>query len=469
RLASALTRAFSVHAVSTHLLETEAWDLGAVHYDLLQGISDDFLLYKAPQHDAVSDRDHAVWGGVVEASYRVFDLFLARLAALTGPECRIALAADSGYRTGGDRPASPVRTLEEADTWRNDQGFAAITGPGVEKSSLVGAHLRGLASTICTLGDLEESLPWQLPAWLSFNERAKRVYATCEAPEPTIARSALPWSEADLARLKQFLSNEDQSAAAKAMLEARFAMAQSLRQVGEIARSASILEQIVKLQPHSLRWQSTLFELNLARRDFAAAQHQIDLAVENALDPVLLAVARAQLLLAKREPKAAIAALQTAPMVALVLRTRGDCFAHLERWSEAEDDYRQAIVLAPRGGAAYEGLGRSLLAQSRFAEVAALAIDSETVFGATALSSYHLGIACYRMGEIEDAMLAWERSVAIAPGFAPAYHKLTSLFRHDRPDPAKAAMFHALGRVARHVRLKQRTALSKEKSSHLST
>ncbi|MEL6577288.1 MAG: tetratricopeptide repeat protein, partial [Pseudomonadota bacterium] len=155
----------------------------------------------------------------------------------------------------------------------------------------------------------------------------------------------------------------------------------------------------------------------------------------------------------------AVGAVCKTSMAALALRTKADCHARLGQWPEAEHDYRRAIALAPRVGASYEGLGRCLLAQGRFAEVAALALDSEAIFGATALSSYHLGIACYRMGEIEGALRAWERSIAIAPSFAPAYHKLTGLFRYDRPDPAKAAMYHALGRVARNVRLKREVRL----------
>ncbi|MEL6577714.1 MAG: alkaline phosphatase family protein, partial [Pseudomonadota bacterium] len=329
RLASALTRAFSVHAVSTHLLETEPSDLAAVHYELLQQLSDDFLLYAAPQHDAVSDRDHAVWGAVVDAGYRVFDLFLARLAALAGPACRIALVADSGYRTGADRPAFPVRTQEEADNWRNDQGFAAILGPGVVATSLVGAHIRGLASTVCTLGGLEEAISWQLPAWLSFSNNMERAFEIGDGGEQTVANAAMLWSQTEMARLHQLLGAEGHGVAARALLEARYAMAQSLRQVGQIAQAAAILEQIVTLQPHAFRWQSTYFELNLVRRDFDAAQRQIEAAVESALDPVLIAVARAQLLLAQREPEAAIEVLQTAPTAALALRTKADCHARL--------------------------------------------------------------------------------------------------------------------------------------------
>ncbi|MEM8760536.1 MAG: tetratricopeptide repeat protein, partial [Pseudomonadota bacterium] len=456
RLASALTRAFSVHAVSTHLLEAEPWDLAAVHYELLQQISDDLLLYAAPQHDAVSDRDHAIWGSAVDASYRVFDLFLARLAALAGPDCRVALVADSGYRNGAERPLAPARTQDEADSWRNGEGFAAIIGPGVETTPLVGAHIRGLASTICSLGDLEESIAWPLPAWLTLAQGVAREFAVAKGGEPTVATVADVWSESEMARLQQLLDGEGTCAAATSMLENRFAIAQSLRSVGEVSQAATLLEQIVALQPQSLRWQSMLFELNLARRDFDAAGRQIEAAVESALDPALIAVARAELLLAKREPDAAMAALQSAPSTALTLRIKADCQARLGHWSEAEGGYRRAIAMAPRIGAAYEGLGRSLLAQGRFAEVAALAMDSEAVFGATALSSYYLGMACYRLGEVESALRAWERSIAIAPSFAPAYHKLTSLFRYDRPEPTKAAMYHALGRVARSVRQKRR-------------
>ncbi|MEM9762328.1 MAG: tetratricopeptide repeat protein, partial [Pseudomonadota bacterium] len=401
-------------------------------------------------------RDHAVWGTAVDASYRVFDLFLARLAALAGPECRVALVADSGYRAGAERPPAPARTQEEADSWRSGEGFAAIIGPGVAPTPLAGAHIRGLAATICALGDLEETIAWPLPAWLTLAGGVAREFAVEKRGEPAVATVADVWSETEMARLQQLLDSESTCAAARAMLENRFAIAQSLRSVGDTAKAAALLEQIVRLQPQSLRWQSMLFELNLASREFGAAERQIEAAVASALDPVLIAVARAELLLAKRAPDAALAALQTTPPTALTLRAKADCHARLGRWPEAERDYRKAIALAPRLGAAYEGLGRSLLAQGRFAEVAALAVDSEAAFGATALSSYYLGMACYRLGDVEGALRAWERSIAIAPSFAPAYHKLTSLFRYDRPEPGKAAMYHALGRVARSVRLKRK-------------
>ncbi|MEM9762010.1 MAG: alkaline phosphatase family protein [Pseudomonadota bacterium] len=459
KLVDTLTCSFSVHAVATHLLETEHWDFAAVHYDMMQRLCDDFLLFASPQHDAVSDRDYAMWATVTAAGYRVFDFMLSRLAALAPDECRIVLVADGGYRAGAERPMAEARNASEADAWRSGQGFAAILGPGIEGAGLTGAHIRGLAPTVCALGNLQEDVAWPLPSWVEVEGTPRAVLAVATSEGPAIAPEAQPWSEAVMAQMENWLADEQSRIGALGVLEERLAMVQSLGQVGELARAATILEEIVTLDPGSLRYQSALFELNLARRDVAAARRQIEAAVASSLDPVLISVAKAQLQLAERKPDEALETLRTAPAVALVLQTRANCLARLGNWREAEALYRRVITSSPRVGGAYEGLGRCLLAQRREDEVVTLALKSEATFGATLLSSYYLGLALHRVRETDAAVRAWERCIAIAPDFAPAYRRLQGIFLYEISDPAKAAMYGALGKVARSVRLKRRSAL----------
>ena len=142
---------------------------------------------------------------------------------------------------------------------------------------------------------------------------------------------------------------------------------------------------------------------------------------------------------------------------------RGVALQSERRYDEAAAAFREAIATSPSAITAYADLGDVELARGHIDEAVQayrqlLAIYPFTYFAelyrrvgfieirggrfeaavqdlrqASALDpgdwhTYHLlGHAYYRLGDLQSARVAWERTLALNPGFQPAYERLQQL------------------------------------------
>ncbi|MEO1496129.1 MAG: alkaline phosphatase family protein [Planctomycetota bacterium] len=150
--AKIMAEAASVHSVATHLLETEEWDFAAVYYDAIDHFCHGFMKYHPPQQDHISDRDFALYGGVVNAAYRFHDMMLARLLHIAGPDTTVLLISDHGFHPDHLRPqiipAEPAGPAIE----HRDFGVFVLNGPGVKEDALLhGLNLLDITPTVLSL------------------------------------------------------------------------------------------------------------------------------------------------------------------------------------------------------------------------------------------------------------------------------------------------------------------------------
>jgi len=155
RLASCakiLAECSSVHAVATHLMQTESWDFMAVYYDAIDHFCHAFMRYHPPRQSHVSRRDFDLYHGVVEAAYRYHDMMLATLLRLAGPDVTVVLMSDHGFHPDHLRPASiPAEPAGPAIEHR-DLGIFVASGPGVKQDALVhGLSLLDITPTLLHL------------------------------------------------------------------------------------------------------------------------------------------------------------------------------------------------------------------------------------------------------------------------------------------------------------------------------
>jgi hypothetical protein len=134
-LAAALTRTVSTHSVTTHLMETESWDLLAVSYDMIESLIVDLARY------ADSGPGDLFYQKACGAAYGFSDMMLGRILQLAGSGAAVILVSAQGYRFVDDRqPGKPYKTT---------RGFFCMTCPGVKPDELVsGASLLDLAPTV---------------------------------------------------------------------------------------------------------------------------------------------------------------------------------------------------------------------------------------------------------------------------------------------------------------------------------
>ena len=146
-----LARTASIHGAATWIAEHRAWNLLAVHFDLVERLSSAFLQYRAPRMAHVTETDHGIYRDVVDGAYQFLDMLLGRYLELIDSDCHIIVASDHGYLIDDLRPDPLVAAKADyavSQSYR-ELGVLAIAGPGIKKDELVfGASIHDVAPTI---------------------------------------------------------------------------------------------------------------------------------------------------------------------------------------------------------------------------------------------------------------------------------------------------------------------------------
>jgi tetratricopeptide (TPR) repeat protein len=116
----------------------------------------------------------------------------------------------------------------------------------------------------------------------------------------------------------------------------------------------------------------------------------------------------------------------------------------------AEAAYRKALALDAAHEAAYLHLGALCSEAGRYAEMAALGDEAVSRVPGSALLHYNHGVALDHLERLDEAMAAYEASLALDPALADAHYNLARL-AEQRGD-ARGALRH----FAAYRRLQQR-------------
>ena len=154
-LARALARCVTVHNVATGLVGEDEWDFFAVYYDMIDRAGHEFMSYRAPRMEGVSDDDFRRYGGVMDEVYVFHDAMLGRLLELAGPDVGVLLLSDHGFQTGSRRPryrgpsAGGGGIASDGADWHRMHGVLLMHGPGIRVGERVfGATLLDMAPTV---------------------------------------------------------------------------------------------------------------------------------------------------------------------------------------------------------------------------------------------------------------------------------------------------------------------------------
>ena len=130
----------------------------------------------------------------------------------------------------------------------------------------------------------------------------------------------------------------------------------------------------------------------------------------------------------------------------------GVAYSALERWTDAERAFRDALDVRSDYTAAYYGLanvfnrsGRPLEAAAARDEATRLTLAALEAGRRQAAEAVDRGVAFLDAGNLEDARQRFEEAADQSPGYAPAYYWLgVALAEIGRPGPALTALRRAL-------------------------
>ena len=150
-----LAECSTVHAASTHLVETKPWDFCAVYHDAIDHFSHSFMNYHPPQRKHVSDRDFRLYSQVVDAIYIYHDMMLNRMLQLATEDTTVIVISDHGFHPDHLRPEKFSTEPAAAAAEHRDFGIFIAMGPGIKKDHVIHeANLLDVTPTILTLFDL---------------------------------------------------------------------------------------------------------------------------------------------------------------------------------------------------------------------------------------------------------------------------------------------------------------------------
>lgn len=253
----------SVHAVATALMESEPWDFTAVYYDGIDHFSHAFMPYHPPKLEWIKEEDFAMYKDVVKGAYRFHDMMLERLLDLAGPETTVILCSDHGFESGSQRPRGTPREPAGPAAWHRQYGIFVMAGPEIRRDERIyGASLIDIAPTIFTLFDLPIGQDMDGRPLLEAFEEVPQVN-TIPSWEQVEGESGMHTAsqQLDPAQANELMQQfaalgyiedpgaDKEKAAESAEIEAKYNVARTLLWKGQPEAACPLLEDIVRRRP----------------------------------------------------------------------------------------------------------------------------------------------------------------------------------------------------------------------------
>jgi predicted AlkP superfamily phosphohydrolase/phosphomutase len=469
RLRVYLAAAFSIQAAATWLLEHEPCEFMGVRFAALGAICREFMPYHPPQMAGMPDRHFRIYSDVVSSAYRLHDLMLGRLAALAGEGATIVLASQHGYRSDHRRPSSERATLANSGLWARPQGIFAAAGPALRKDELIhGASLLDVVPTLLALYQLPISaeMPGRVlgqafvreppPKAVSFETSAGSLPETSLNFDGAEAQAAArhcrsidyigPYADLPLERPAAIAMNNN------------WTLARGLMTIGAPLEALPLLQALYRDWPERIEFGQLLCECEQLL-SLETARDTLEATLEYVERRDLQLMARAafayragsiaeSLDFLTQAKSAGAAGLELHRQLALTLLA-------LRRWSDAERVCRHVIESDPEQALAYVGLAECLLRQRKLQAASETAKMAAGLNYELAPAHFILGVARWRLGDIDGAVTALHAATRLAPQ-VPLYQRMLSILYARSGEPTRAAA---------HMALSQRLLAERRKKS----
>ena len=457
RLAAAIAKAASVHAVATAILDAEPWDFLAVYYDALDVVGHDFMPYHPPQLPGVNDRDFALYQGVINGLYQFHDMMLGRLMQMAGDDATIVLVSDHGFHSGRLRPAHVGRAREGQDAdetaslWHRRYGVIVMRGTALKRDERVyGATLLDVAPTLLAMRGLPvgsdmdgrvlveafERPPevQRIPSWDGHDGPGNAGLHPADVRQDPYSAAAAVRQLIDLGYLPPAAQGDDPRAVQIARDEAQFNLAAVYLHTNRASLAKPILEQLAADHPGSAR-----HALALAKCQADLQLHADCRATLESLERRLGRTAETELLLVGAllnlgEVDAAQARLgeieRRYPPSPVLFQALGSIYRWQGRWADAQRAFARALELDEDDPHAHEGLAQALVEQGQFEPAADHALRAVGLLHFFPAGHVQLGRALEGMGEVNRAIRSLEAAARMAPQFIEAHRHLARLYAH---------------------------------------
>jgi predicted AlkP superfamily phosphohydrolase/phosphomutase/tetratricopeptide (TPR) repeat protein len=416
-------------AAVASLSSGQPWDATMVFFDAIDTVGHHFMQFVAPRMAHVSEREHRLFGGVMDKVYEWHDAALGRILAAAGGDVTVLLLSDHGFHSDHLRPnlseLPPERRMELEASWHRPQGVLVMSGPGVKRGAEIASptilDLAPTALALLGLGAGEDmdgrvlaealtgAAPARIPSWDAIEgdaglhppEMRQDPFEAADALQQLVDLGYMAALPADVQGQVDLVRRESLFNLGVALMsrrrpheaiphfewlvshragEARYAtcLANCLMSVGRFGDAAKVADEFLRSDASHIEMQMIRGAALALSGDEAAARMQIG-AVERAV--------------------------RARPEMALAL---ANILALVGRFSDARGYFDAAKKRNPRDPAAHVGLARMQLALGGFEESAGHALDALEITQSLPEAHLVLGAALAWYGDLANARTSVE-------------------------------------------------------------
>lgn len=282
-----LVHALNVHFAASIAMATAPGGHMSIYFDALDHFKHLAMKYHPPQLSAVTDEDFAKYHFIVEAAYRLHDLFLGTYIE-SQPEANTFLISDHGFRSGEERWTALPNHAGAPALEHQFYGMFVAKGPqipGLEQIS--GLTLLDIAPMVLATHNLKAlpEMAGHLPAYWPTPTQQVVLSSMTQLVEQGLS----PQMEEELldALVKLgYLDVQDRAQGGARLLENRFYLARSLRAQQRPREAWQVLQSLELGQGSPSRYLLLGAALLAELKQFEALAEFVDWIQEDALGGV---------------------------------------------------------------------------------------------------------------------------------------------------------------------------------------
>lgn len=457
-----LAELYTAHNAAVTLLESDSsWRCLAVYYHFIDWICHDFMEYRPPRRENVSEQEARFYGSVVDAAYRVQDFLLTDLLQHAGPGVTLMLVSDHGFHSDHLRPDETPEVAAGIASWHRAHGMMVIAGPGIRQGETIeGANILDVTPTLLHLLDLPVGQDMDGRALFEVTEEARRpeTIPSWEGELGDWREEAIETVEEDEdALLRQFIdlgyierpSNPHEDLVEITRRDTAFHLGISLLDADLPGEALPHL-----WRAHALAPETPHYAFHLARALAAlglndAAQEALEVVLDYGENHPQGRGVRGFIAYQSGDLEAAAGHFEHAlpgPEGNLpYANQRGFIALQQNRVEDAEDCFRRAVEKDPDDATAWAGLGRALLRGKNYPEAINAARKALNLKRELSLAHLIIAQASEALGDPEAASLAYAEALRFSPRLMNSRDGLLRLY----PSISAGMQDRVLARLAR--------------------
>lgn len=432
--ANVMSENTSVHNAATYLLRETEWDFMAVYYDFIDHMCHGFMKFHPPRLGKVPQSQHDIFKDVVNSSYRFQDMLLQRKLELIDDDTTVIVMSDHGFESGYKRMLEMPKITAAPALDHRQFGIFAAMGPNIKKNEkLFGLNLIDMAPTLLhhfglpvgkdmdgkvILDMFQELTP---PKFIDSWEDVEGDFGQLEKREDE------EWS--DMETMKQLIElgyiDKPEGKMETNILKTECDLKHNLAKVylgkKDFASAKELLlelienNEIVDVAPYYI----DLMNVSLGLNELGETEKYLEIFKTIKTDVRFNTYfIEAEICLAKGKTGEAIKILEKAKERkpnAEIYHRLGRIYAGVTEFEKAKNNYEMAIDIEPDKAKYHQGMAELYYDLGDYEEAADYAFTSIELVKYYPEAHFILGRALEKMGDLENAKIAYETSERLKP------------------------------------------------------